>query len=562
MPVFQYPAFRTFQTSEGKPLILFAARATDIEQWAGIPRRARLHGDGETVGFQREVKMARVKDLGAFFGDSRNIAQNPLMAALQSEDVVRFDPIDGSGHFGHITIDTGNLAQLPLIDLLRRFAALLEDRVPALSASTVSRQRIQEAIAEAQRRHGFSDGTENDSDEESLLEGELDLDAGPDEDIAGILMSEETNILEFYTELIVRISALERLSPDRDREEILGFRKEDVLAYLLPIVLVDGQHRLRGAINSAEKMLESDAFQQEIMDAVVEGVDPDEAERQVIGRNARNLPISLLMDPSPSEHVFQFVVVNQKATPMAPALLGTIVSTSLGADELEPVAQRLRDAGIKLDDSQAIAYLTRAPESPFKDYVQRGMTGDRPDQLQWTVLQGLVRIFRELKGGKRYGDKNDYAAMWREDCLSDSALVREADDPYAVWSEPDGPWRDIFIRFYTQVRDYFGSDDSEAENAWGTTRSNLFNKVSLTILAADFFDFLQDRRITLDSTEQLNEAFSEWLGNAKPSYFDRKWDTTGLKKDTDAVRKKWAKLWSEYRRNPRGGLPRVTEYRP
>jgi hypothetical protein len=560
--VFRYPAFRTLQTNEGRPLILFAARATEIDQWAGIPRRARLDGDGESVGFQREFKMARVKELGAFFSDQRNIAQNPLMAALQSEEAVRFEPIAESANFGHITIDTQDLAQLPLIDLLQRFAALLEDRVPALRSSTVPRERIQRAIIEAQRQHGLSYSDLDDIDDESRLDGESDPIAGPDEDIAGILMSEETNILEFHSELKIRIAALERLSPDQNRDEILGFHKEDLLAYLLPIVLVDGQHRLRGAIDAAERLLGTEPCQREIMDAIAEGVSAKEAERRAIGGHTRTLPISLLMDPSPSEHVFQFVVVNQKATPMAPALLGTIVSTSLGANELEPIAQRLRNAGIKLDDSQAIAYLTRAPESPFKDHVQRGMTGDRPDQLQWTVLQGLVRIFRELKGGKRYGEKNDYADLWRIDCLASCALVRDSEDQYLAWSEPDGPWRAIFIRFYTRVRDYFGSDDPESENAWGTTRSNLFNKVSLTILAADFFDFLQVRQVTLDSLEQFDQTFDEWLVGVKPSYFDRKWDTSGLKKDTEAVRKKWAKLWSEYRRNPRGGLPKVTEYRP
>ena len=61
---------------------------------------------------------------------------------------------------------------------------------------------------------------------------------------------------------------------------------------------------------------------------------------------SRRLPISLLLDDSPEEHVFQFVVVNQKATPIGRALLGTIVSTSLTAEELDKVAQRLTQAGI------------------------------------------------------------------------------------------------------------------------------------------------------------------------------------------------------------------------
>lgn len=78
------------------------------------------------------------------------------------------------------------------------------------------------------------------------------------------------------------------------------------------------------------------------------------------------------MESLPAEHVFQFVVVNQKATPIGRALLGTIVSTSLSAEELEGVSARLEAAGIPLEDPQAIAFLTRHPDSPFKDLVEKG----------------------------------------------------------------------------------------------------------------------------------------------------------------------------------------------
>ncbi len=88
------------------------------------------------------------------------------------------------------------------------------------------------------------------------------------------------------------------------------------------------------------------------------------------------------------------------------------------------------------------------------------------------------------------------AAIWRDKHLPTSALVanaENADEALRLWASADGPWRPVFTRFYALVRDRFGdADDMEAPNAWGNTASNLYNKISLTILAADYFQFLVD----------------------------------------------------------------------
>src|SRR5262249_52265177 len=151
---------------------------------------------------------------------------------------------------------------------------------------------------------------------------------------------------------------------------VQGFTKQAVLEYLKPVALVDGQHRLRGAAEMARLSVRSKEGQQELLNAVEAGIEPTQAEIDLLEQRSRRLPLSLLMSDNPSEHVFQFVVVNQKATPLQPALLGTIVATSLSREELHHVADRLRNAGIKLEDSQAVSYLARADESPFKGVVQ------------------------------------------------------------------------------------------------------------------------------------------------------------------------------------------------
>ncbi|MEV2274584.1 hypothetical protein AB0I72_03270 [Nocardiopsis sp. NPDC049922] len=558
---YSYPAHITRQTPSGKPLVFFAAPATEIDQWVGVPQRSRLENE-ETIGFQRQENKTRIKELSSFYHDERNIVQNPLLAAPQSEASVEFTQLEGYPDFGTLEIVSPDFSGSSLLALMSQVVERLEERVPELKEASLDQERLSSIMDRGRKEHGIDDAIDDDDDDSAEENGNGN---GGDDDAASVLLTDETHLVDFYTELKGRIKVLEALDPDRNPERILGFDRTAMISYLKPIMLVDGQHRLRGAVLAAEihaEAADGEAFQ---LEAAEEGKDPAQAKAEFIAEHSRRLPVSLLMDPNPSEHVFQFVVVNQKATPMGKALLGTIVSTSLSKDELDPVAQRLKGAGIKLDDSQAIAYLTRADESPFKNCVQTGIsgpTGDRSTALQWPVLKGLVGIFRELSGGKLYGEPNDWARVWGKYHLDESALVagfETHDEKMAAWARQDGPWRDIFMRFYSNIREKFGSEDQNASNAWGTTRSNLFNKISLTILAADYFEFLRLQKRTLNSVEDVDSTMESWLEGVNLAYFNRNWKVE--KKDTPAIRKTWARLWHNYRKNPES-LPKEGLFNP
>lgn len=560
---YTYPAHVTQQTASGKPLVFFAAPATEIDRWVGVPQRSRLD-DEETIGFQRQENKTRIRELSSFYHDERNIVQNPLLAAPQTKTLVEFEELDGHPQFGTIKIVSPDFSDTSLLDLMTQVVEQLESRVPELKETDLDPDRLSSIMDRGRKEHGLEVLTEEDEDEDE--EGaEENGGNGDDTDAASVLLTDETHLIDFYTELKGRIKVLGALDPDANPDRILGFDRNAMISYLKPIMLVDGQHRLKGAVLAAESLAEGSEGEDFLLDAAEAGKDPGQAKAEFIGQHSRQLPVSLLMDDSPSEHVFQFVVVNQKATPMGKALLGTIVSTSLSKEELDPVAQRLKDAGIKLDDSQAIAYLTRADESPFKNFVQTGITGATGDQnthLQWSVLKGLVSIFRELSGGKLFAQKNDWAKAWAKFHLDDSSYVAAFDthkEKLAEWGRPDGPWREVFIRFYSNIREKFSSDDPEALNAWGTTRSNLFNKVSLTILAADYFEYLRTQKRTLNNLADVDATMSEWLDGVNLAYFNRNWKVE--KKDTPLIRRTWARLWNDYRRNP-DYLPKEGEFNP
>ena len=124
------------------------------------------------------------------------------------------------------------------------------------------------------------------------------------------------------------------------------------------------------------------------------------------------------------------------------------------------------------------------------------------------------------------------------------------DHPIEYWSKLDGPWRPVFIAFWTKIRDAFGNtDDPDKHNFWGRPRdSNLFNKVSLTILAADFFQFLVETRTKLKSADAVSELVDDWLENVSDGYFDKDWVLGGVKKDSVGIRNQWASIWSDYRK--------------
>lgn len=548
---FRYPAIRTRQTKSDKRIVTFSANACDIDIWSGVPQKKRFGETAETTGFQREQNQSRISSIGAFCESDDNIIQNPLLCATRNIDKswVTFKPNkDTEGNqveIGELIICQQELSSLTLEDCLFQVKSSLEERLHEVP-STIGRLPELKRIAQTR--------------------GHLDVEPDPEEDeaepqeelpqIEGVLF-EESHLLDFWEEVAGRHAILVELGDSFQGDEFLGFEREALQGFLKPVVLVDGQHRLLGSLEAARNALNSDKYRAEIETRLSGGENVEMVTDELLMRAARMLPVSLLMSNDPEEQVFQFVVVNQKATPVGKALLGTIVSTTLSNEEMGKVAGRLAAAGIQVEESQAITYLARHPDSPFCNLVERGLAGDATDLLPWSVLGSIIRIFRHLEGGTLFGKRNDFAAYWRNKYLSDSGIVanfeeRGAASPYEYWASLHGPWKSVFNKFFSEVRDRFGNvENPERWNFWGKPRrSNLFNKISLTILAADFFQYLVESKRTIESVEDVKVAVDEWLEDVNLQYFDRDWELHGVKKDSSGIRSRWADVWSDYRRTP------------
>lgn len=560
--VFEYPALLVRQGSDSPPLVLFSASAVDIDQWVGIPQKTRILEDGETMGFQRDDNPRRVEQIAQFYQNPHNVIHNPLLCAIRKQVGIEisFAPThDGDlgkpNCAGTLKIALTERIKQPLVELFRDARRALEDRIPELINIPLSNEKFTSIRSKVDDSVSIDDlDEEDDPDEDSEEGGGSDT---PEE-----ALFDESHVAEFWQELRARELILEKL-PGFDQEEFVGFTRQAVEALLRPIVLVDGQHRLLGALKAASDSIDetSEAYLARVAEMLQSGKPVQEVRYSLLEEKARKLPISLLLDENPGEHVFQFVIVNQKATPVRPALLGTIISTSLSENELAPISDRLEKAGVGLEEAKAGTFFARNPQSPFVHLVSRGFDDSSADLLPWTVLRTLINMFRNLSGAKFFHQGSggpDYAKAWAHWCLAGSEIVESETDSenvdhlVAVWAQSGGPWRDVFMAFWTAVRDNLGeTENTEAPNYWGRPRtSNLFNKPMLMTLATDFFSFLNDTRRTIDSPDDVKTAVDEWLRDVKKQYFARDWKLAGVKKDSVGTRKQWSKIWYNYRRDP------------
>ncbi|SFP81215.1 hypothetical protein [Enterovibrio norvegicus] len=551
MKEFIYDAIAFKQTDDSDWNISFSANALEISNWAGIPQKKNFDSV-ESSGFQRTIKLERMNSLISFYSEQKNIIQNPLLCASrnssdQNKPGVFFTADSNqTGEYsrkGKVKIMVEDYSSMTLKETLVMFKESLELRVPELAESELDQSLLNEI-----KKTFFEDDSYVKSDDlssEALVE------------------LESSHIADLWQETQCRIETLNEAETEPD--SILGFDKEALISYLLPATMVDGQHRLKGAIAQFETMRDKPELMEEVENYILSGKSPVEAQALIEDKYIRKLPVSLILSDDPAEHVFQFVVVNQKATPINTALLGTIVSTTLSSDELERVSHRLKNADIPLEDSQAVSFATRDRRSPFFNLVQTGITGENGGKIPWTVMKTIVSMFKDLKGAKFYSDtvKTDFADLWKRRLLLSSNIVEgdDLEEKMKHWCSDDGAWKEVFLVFWCKIRDEFGSiDDDGRQNYWGHTNSNLFNKISLTILATDYFKYLSSARVKLNSIDDVESSITEWLIDVDRTYFDRDWVLKNTKKDSPGIRKQWSSLWMNYREDPRK-LPSVSQYR-
>lgn len=574
MPSFKYPAIKFKQSASGEDIILLSAPFFEILEWGGIPRKEEKEGT-QTIGFQRADNKKRVEEIRKFLDNDSNIIANPILCAARDRGAFIFTPIDepqdaeAASSLGTLEIEVPDWSQYTLKQLLEQVKVLLETRLPDLASGKGSQNTDAEAVdlILSEQLEEIDDvlmDTEGPDDAEEIDDASSEEDTEEASAVSGeVDFSSQSHIEQFYHDITTRISALEKLSPEP--KSIQGFTREFAIDYLKAAMIVDGQHRLLGAAKELEARISSAG--PEILQLITDGVSQEDAKDQLKRKFARRFGISLITNDSWSEHVFQFVVVNQKATPISTPLLTSIVASTLTNQEMDQIRERMIAAGIRVSDYSAISFIAYSENSPFKGLIKRGFEeGTTQDRLDMSVADTLVKKFRYLKGGRPFHQSTDYADSWAKSRMNTCAFLDDYEElgfktKYDYWSSENGPWREFFTTFWTTVRDLMSDENDENAQWKNPRRSNLFNGVQLQILADDFFDFLFNRSPTIETPQKVENIVTDmWLeftSQKVKQYFARDWQLGGSKKTDGAVMKKLSQIWYSFRINPAGRLPSI-----
>jgi hypothetical protein len=471
---FTYSAQR-FRPREGheQELLLFVAPAADIRAWAGVPRKAFDYQHG----FQRTLNPGRVVDVTKYFReDAKNVSPTSIVVGLTA-DVA----IDGPQPTGTapaqvtVRISLPDYAAMSIEDLATHAIARLRTRIPEATATQIE-QNVAEAFSEALRLQD-----EEAVDEAFGIEAGTDIDSGVGMDPGA---EERSYLSDFYAQLL---GYQQRLLPWPNEGQL----REILYSILRPAIIVDGQHRVFGGAQADPGML---------------------------------FAVCAIPNSSWAESVYQFVVINQKAKPIKPAFLSSIIATSLNAEEIEAVYGRLRASSIDVDRAEIMDRIHTDQVSPFCGMIDFEVE-DSPGFLQFPGMARLAREFQNIPKSR-------------------SVLL-----PDGEWGGVEGEWIDHFFAFWSGVRDYFEAADPRLwQRPTPESPNNLLKIVTLQEVQGLMLDSWADSRaVRLGSPADTRQAAHDFWTGFPATFFTDEWRQKGLQ--TSVGRRILRDAIAETRRN-------------
>ena len=132
-----------------------------------------------------------------------------------------------------------------------------------------------------------------------------------------------------------------------------------------PALVVDGQHRLYGAQSTS-----SDVY----------------------------LPVVALPHSDISDHIYQFVVINEKAEKVDRELLNDIFASSLTPEEQDAMRTQFGRIGVNIEERIAGVLAGRDESSPFYEMVRLNLPNPPEEEANAFISQGIIQ---NLIDGKR-----------------------------------------------------------------------------------------------------------------------------------------------------------------
>lgn len=592
-------------TSNSK-IYLTSIPAVDLDYLSGVPTKT-VGG----LGFQRTYQDKRTNSLISFYANPQNKILNPLLCGIQ--DFESFEYRDGNLIFKFIDLSLKTHVELIRIiseKLKKRFKGRF-DNIEATEDEINEYKKIyMELLSKISDLESLGDDTEpidakyllnlNDEDEDQDEEEDEDDKLGSLKELAFKKISNDEHVEGFLKDCnaAIEIMSDESLKPISERAFDLIFpnlEKSLLKEFLKPMNVIDGQHRLKGYIKSLElqwdQLLEGTDLQkleEEVSreNPEFEKLSRDEQEQLVkkhfFRRETIDLPVSIFASSDWPEHVFQFIVVNQKATSIPEKELGSMLSTTLDTKEISKIQERLVNSDIPIEDYQAITFFASNEKSPFYlvvDVVNLKGKGPEGKKYQYKAFKNLINNIRNLEKVTSYDTGISYLEqfashpnLFKDSKVLDSFNDKGFENRYDYWRSVDGPWKEFFLRFYSFIKNNI-SNDSSPEVAWSNiNRSNIFNEVFINILTSDFFRFLNEKEYYIESWTgegkySLETILDKWFSNPRKiansnnisSLFDATWRLNSKKSDNN-LRRKWERNWYKYRTQHNGKKIKKSEW--
>ena len=453
-------------------LLLFVAPAKHIRTWAGVPRKAFDYQHG----FQRTLNQGRVSEVAAYFKeDPKNVSPTSIVVGLTGNVII--EPVEGGEAVGSvkIKITVPDFTDVPTSELANQAMEVLRERIPK---TTIDEIEANPETAATEAMHLLEKEV---VDETFGIESETVVDLGAVETAA----QDRSYLADFYAQLQGYKEGL-LAWPQNDKQ-----LREILYSLLRPAIIVDGQHRVFGGAMAEREM---------------------------------NFAVCAIPNSDWAESVYQFVVINQKAKPIRPAFLGSIIATSLSSDEIADVYDRLKSSKIDVERAEVMDRINTDAASPFNGLIDFEIEG-APGFLQFPGMARLARDFQNIP-------------------RSHPVLL-----PKGSWDGVDGEWLEHFFAVWRGVRSYFEGEDVRLwREPSADNPNNLFKIVALQELQMLMLDNWADSRVFKFTTTDMTEAGACAFWEEFPAtFFTDEWRLKGLQ--TSIGRRILREAMTETRRN-------------
>lgn len=241
----------------------------------------------------------------------------------------------------------------------------------------------------------------------------------------------------YLSMLVAELKNFEKLKKER-QDEINKY----IASVSKPGLILDGQHRVYGAKNAKSEV---------------------------------TLPIVILPGMDASEQVFHFYVINNKAVPIKPTELRSVVSTSLSNKEITELYKRFKSVGVLTNEAQWTHDINTDNKSPFRGLINFNMENDQ-GIIPENVMYQVVKKF--LKPSNKYKSNFNLSEGWKNDTTNYTYRLS------------------LFYSFWTKVKELYPTAWS---NALELENKQLLMKVTMLNLQEIFFDEIDSIIPYLDS---------------------------------------------------------------